>query len=408
LAASHQNKIIYKLKIMKKTAFCILFIIINSTSSWAQNHKVYCDKAEKYLKEQGTMTNGKKEGYWKFYECFDIVANIVQSEGMYKNDLKVGLWKYNNAVTARSLEKTISYVDGLEEGEFTEYYLDGAIKYKGFYVKGKKKGEGKEFYENGKIKEIENFDDGKITKFFENGKVKETGFVKYVEYSSERTGEWKEYYENGKLKSTGSYSSGYRVGKWEQYHDNGQLSATGMYKDSSIPVPDSWTTFNRSGQKDGLNIPEPQEGDYKAVCADISARTKSPAALAEFIEYYYEKRFLEMACVNIGIDNEETAKKKLQLFWNKYKTKCKCDTLDFSISNGNFLKFSISQKMPEVIELLADTYGLDVNFIDPKDGLNLLDWINQEINNPRNSEDYKKVWREYRTRVIDVGGKLSK
>ena len=31
--------------------------------------------------------------------------------------------------------------------------------------------------------------------------------------------------------------------------------------------------------------------------------------------------------------------------------------------------------MPDLIVNLADTLGLDINFIDPVDGLNLLDWI---------------------------------
>lgn len=35
--------------------------------------------------------------------------------------------------------------------------------------------------------------------------------------------------------------------------------------------------------------------------------------------------------------------------------------------------------MPEVIETLVSTYDCDINFIDPADGLNLLDYINSEI-----------------------------
>ncbi|MFV5702508.1 hypothetical protein ACM55F_11605 [Flavobacterium sp. XS2P12] len=115
-----------------------------------------------------------------------------------------------------------------------------------------------------------------------------------------------------------------------------------------------------------------------------------------------------MACVNIGVDDEEMAKKKLQLFWNKYKTKCKCDCLDFSLPNGNFLKYSISQKMPEVIVNLADTYALDINFIDPQDGLNLLDWIVKEMKSPNNTNDNIKYWDDLRIMVIEYGGKPSK
>jgi len=398
---------------MKTTALCILFIITSASSSWAQNHKVFCDVNGKYLKEEGTITNGKKEGYWKFYSCFEIAGrvNLVQSEGLYKNDQKVGLWKYYNDVTLSSIGKIVPFVDGVEEGEFTEYYLDGEIKYKGFYVKGKLKGEGKEFYTNGKIKEIENFNTGKISRFFENGKVKETGFVKYGEYINERTGEWKEYYENGKLKSVGIYSSGNRVGNWQQYHDNGQLSGSGMYKDGGVPLPDSWATYDRSGQKDGLNIPEPQESDYKAICGGIAVRAKSSQNHSYWTEYWYEMKLLQMACFNLDVDDVEIAKKKLQIFWSKYKTSCKCDALDFGLPNGNLLKFALSQHMPDVIETLADTYGLDINFTDPADGLNLLDYIIGEIERLKkltNSAGSIKVYEDYKARVIGLGGKSNR
>lgn len=395
---------------MKTKALCIFIIIISTTSSWAQNHKLFCDKNGKYLKEEGTITNGKKEGYWKFYSCFEIVANRVQSEGLYKNDLKIGLWKEYDDVTLCCLAKRVTYVDGVEEGEFTEYYRSGEMKYKGFYVKGKKKGEGKEFYKNGKIKEIENFDTGEITQFFENGKVEKTGFVKYGEYLSERSGEWKEYYENGKLKSIGIYSSGNRTGKWQLYHDNGQLSGTGIYKDD-VPLPDSWTTYNRSGQKDGINIPQPQEFDYKVLCAHIGTRAKASTKTKYFTEYAYEQKLLQMACFNLDLDDEEVAKKKLQIFWSNYKTSCKCDALSFQVQNGNLLKFALSQNMPEVIETLASTYGCDINFIDPADGLNLLDYILSEISRLKklqNSENSVKVYEEYKESIIGLGGKSNK
>lgn len=395
---------------MKKTAICIFFIIISTTNSWAQNHKVFCDKNEKYLKEEGTITNGKKEDYWKFYECFETVANLVGSEGLYKNDQKVGLWKFYDDVTHRTLAKTVSFVDGLEEGEFTEYYLDGEIKYKGFYVKGKKKGEVKEFYESGKIKEIENFDTGKITYFFENGKVEETGFVKYGEYINERTGEWKENYENGKLKSIGNYSSSNRVGKWQQYHDNGQLSATGIYKDDGFPQPASWTTYDRSGQKDGINIPEPTKSHYKLLCADIGTRTKVNSNEYEYYEYTYEKRILLLACVDVKVDDEETIKKKVQIFWNKYKKNCYCDSVTFGVQNGSILKFALAQNFPQVIETLAD-YGCDINFIDPADGLNLLDYVSGEIarlKKLQNSANTVMVYERYKDGIIGLGGKSNK
>jgi len=63
--------------------------------------------------------------------------------------------------------------------------------------------------------------------------------------------------------------------------------------------------------------PPPKTKFLQLMCSDVTTRAKPPANEQEYYEYYYEKRFWEMACVNIGIDNEETIKRKLQLFWNK-------------------------------------------------------------------------------------------
>lgn len=149
----------------------------------------------------------------------------------------------------------------------------------------------------------------------------------------------------------------------------------------------------------------------KAICGDIAARTKAPAKESQYYEFYYEKRLFQMACVNIGIDDEETTIKKLQIFWNKYKTKFKCSSLDFEIPNGNLLKFALSQQMPDLIESLAQIWNLDINFIDPKDGLNVMDYILAEIEKIKklpNNTAALKVYEEYKMRVIDSGGKPSK
>lgn len=155
----------------------------------------------------------------------------------------------------------------------------------------------------------------------------------------------------------------------------------------------------------------PKTSDYKEICAHVATRAKAPLNEIQYYEYYYEKKIDEMACVNIGVDNEETVRKKLQSFWNKYKTSCKCDALSFGLPNGNFLKYALSQNMPEVIETLASTYGLDINFIDPADGLNLLDYIIGEIERLKKLQNSKyavKVYEDYKASVIGLGGKSNK
>jgi len=159
------------------------------------------------------------------------------------------------------------------------------------------------------------------------------------------------------------------------------------------------------------DCPPPAANDYKALCLDISSRAKVSAKEQAFYEYTYEKRVLQLACINLELDDEETIKNKVQLFWNKYKTNCKCDSVAFGLQNGNILKFALSQNMPSVIETLASSYELDINFIDPADGLNLLDYVNGEIIRLKeliNSEGTVKVYENYKAGIIGIGAKPSK
>lgn len=155
---------------------------------------------------------------------------------------------------------------------------------------------------------------------------------------------------------------------------------------------------------------KPAASDFKLICADIATRAKAPETEISFYEYSYEKRIWDLSCATPSKDSEDVAKLKIGKMWNKYKKDFKCDSLDFGLSNGNVLKYSLSQKMPEVIETLADTYGLDINFIDPKDNMNILDYVDAEIkklNQQPNNAASLKVYNEYRTRLIDLGAKSS-
>ncbi|HEY8690633.1 MAG TPA: hypothetical protein VIM07_15455, partial [Chitinophagaceae bacterium] len=119
----------------------------------------------------------------------------------------------------------------------------------------------------------------------------------------------------------------------------------------------------------------------------------------------------EVACAVMGVDDLETAKIKIQTWWNKYKTKCKCDSLGFNIPNGNLLKFSVSQSLPDVIDTMVSTYGLDINFKDPVDGKNVLDYVNDELIRFKSggiSQESIKIYEDYRASLIKLGAKPSK
>jgi len=156
---------------------------------------------------------------------------------------------------------------------------------------------------------------------------------------------------------------------------------------------------------------EPKASDFKSFCADVSTKAKATGSKTDTVEFLYEQRLWEVACAVMGVDDLETAKIKIQTWWNKYKTKCKCDSLGFNIPNGNLLKFSVSQSLPDVIDTMVSTYGLDINFKDPVDGKNVLDYVNDELIRFKSggiSQESIKIYEDYRASLIKLGAKPSK
>lgn len=149
----------------------------------------------------------------------------------------------------------------------------------------------------------------------------------------------------------------------------------------------------------------------KLWCGDIASKAKVPSYENKYFEYVFEKKLWQMAGVLMGIDNDETIKKKIQTWWSKYKKKCTCDSLTFNIPNGNILKYSISKNTTVFLETLVLNYDLDINFIDPVDGRNLLDYIIDEIEKMKITGVSKSsigVFEKYRDSIISIGGKPSK
>lgn len=412
---------------MKKNIFHFFLLVIVVSSSFAQNHKVYCKtqqgECDKGLKEEGTITNGKKEGYWKYYYCC-VIRQDVMEEGQYENDKRKGIWKYYDV--GGYMSKVVTFVDGLENGDFTGYHMGGELKYTGHYADGKLKVR-REFYREGQKKIIENFETGEITTYYQNGQIESDGFYEkenwrfktkeLKEYyqngklkrigifnNDKETGMWKMYHSNGKLKATGEMGNGLRIGKWLQYHDNGQLSGSGEYL-ANNPLSNSWITYDNKGQKNGINCPEPTEWDYLYLCNTISNRIK-PNDATNYLTGYEEKLGL-LAAVDAKKDNPEDIKKKMQNFWNAYKTKCKCDAINFIVPNGNILKFLVEQNMFDTQEILIEEYGLDFNFIDPADNINLLDFLITRKARYKSSSLENK-YQQLIDLLISIGGKTSK
>jgi len=126
----------------------------------------------------------------------------------------------------------------------------------------------------------------------------------------------------------------------------------------------------------------------------------------EIFEYMFEQRLFETAGGDIKLGLVESEKIKVRNFWDKNKLKLECTS-----SNGNALKLAIERSFFMLILHLADEYQLDLNFVDPSDNRNLLDYVNHEIKriDPSDNKDNPATLklRNYRHHLINKGAKPS-
>ncbi len=157
--------------------------------------------------------------------------------------------------------------------------------------------------------------------------------------------------------------------------------------------------------------PAPTTANFQQLCNDITLRSTVSGDLSEKFAYVFDKRIWELSCADPQNDSPEQAKIKIQKMWNQFKTTFKCNLVG-SLVDGHLIKFALYKNFPAFVSTLVEEYDLDVNFVDPADQKNALDFINDEIKkldptfNPSNPGT--RSLREYKEMLIKLGAKPSR
>ena len=122
----------------------------------------------------------------------------------------------NKPYTGRIIDTTSSRIlkynvkNGLKNGEFAIYFLNGKTA----------------MY--GKIKDNKN--EGKWRYYYPNGKLESQGYFK----NDIVIDKWVWYYSNGQKKEEGNFIDGKREGAWQMYEKDGTLKATIFFKNGNV------------------------------------------------------------------------------------------------------------------------------------------------------------------------------
>ena len=123
--------------------------------------------------------------------------------------------------------------------------------------------------------------------------------------------------------------------------------------------------------------PELTEWDLATLCKDIYER--KPAKDESELAYKYQEAMWRMSCAKDGVDDLETARKKIQTMWNKNRESFSCDYPGLTVPKGNITKFSLEANFTDFLITAVDDYKLDMNFKDPRDKRTILDFVRDQI-----------------------------
>ncbi|MDF1575503.1 MAG: hypothetical protein P1P86_09980 [Bacteroidales bacterium] len=202
------------------------------------------------VSSEGTMRDGKPDGYWRTY----YVPGIIKSEGRRTNFLLDSIWNFYNQ--AGELTEQISYTVGEKNGYSNKYSYNNPLNpgqptliSRELYVMGNKEGASYYYYPTGELK---------LIVFYENGKrqglsrefSKDSNLVTVVQYKDNyvvdrerlnrtdedgnKQGTFREYYENGKIKKEEHYLDNQLHGYYREFDGRGELLMALRYERGKI------------------------------------------------------------------------------------------------------------------------------------------------------------------------------
>jgi uncharacterized protein len=251
--------------IQKYFTYTLLFYSL-SVFSQTKTEKVKYTYPGGQVSSEGTMVDGKPDGYWKTY----YPNGVIKSEGKRLNFLLDSTWVFYSEL-GDTTEK-INYLNGKKSGFYFKYQTTQnkneirktVIVSKELYINDLREGPSYTYFTNGKTKDVNHYSNGKIInesyEYDENGTLitiflYKTGTLRNIEKinrndnTGKKNGVWREFYPDGKLKTETSYKNGVQYGLKKEYDVTGKLTSSINYVEGNIDL-------NYSEEDDSIEIKE--------------------------------------------------------------------------------------------------------------------------------------------------------
>lgn len=113
----------------------------------------------------------------------------------------------------------------------------------------------------------------------------------------------------------------------------------------------------------------------RGICSFAYSRMRAPEGSG--YRFMFEKMMDEAVGVNSG-DDVETRRNRVRYLWLDNQDYFVCDASNFNLINGNLLKYSVSSRSYDILNVALENWQLELNFIDHVDHRTLLDYVARE------------------------------
>ena len=191
---------------------------------------------------EGTMRDGKADGYWKNY----YKNGVLKIEGNRKNFALDSIWKFYN--DKAKITKAVNYLEGKKNGYSINYDTNQRVSSKEAFINDIKQGNSYWFYPSGKTKQITPYvkgkPDGYAYEFSEDSTIisimkYQGGILANIERinrkdeQDRKQGVFKDFYEDGKLKEEKKYKDDLIDGYVKTYDKKGNLANTEKFNNGN-------------------------------------------------------------------------------------------------------------------------------------------------------------------------------
>jgi antitoxin component YwqK of YwqJK toxin-antitoxin module len=195
------------------------------------------------LSSEGTLTDGKPDGYWKSY----YNTGILKSEGNRVDFVLDGIWKFYSE--DEKLNLSIEYRNGKKDGNRISYQQNIIVSES--FKDDKKNGMTYTYdYNNNVLKSINYIDDlehgwmkefdntGRIIQItrYRNGFIISSEWINRLDKNGLRQGRWVEFHENDNISKEEFYINDKLTGYAKYYDKNGNLIDVFKYENGNKVV----------------------------------------------------------------------------------------------------------------------------------------------------------------------------